>query len=140
MTRSKKKYIELTNDILNGLNYDDLIAVTIAEGGAMGDPGAIEIVNSNLDIYHTHFREIDNNLLQEKIPFIKNLQIAFGEIDGLSKDWAGLYAGYGNYLFVRPEYKKPILEYINKKYGDTGMPITVELYSHWYDAIKKSHN
>jgi len=131
-----KKYLELSNDRFARLNYDDFIAVTIAEGGAMGDPGAIEIVDKDLKIYHTHFGEIDDSLLRKKIPFLKTLVVGFGDIDGLDDNWSGLYTGYGNYLFVKPKYEKPILEYIDKNYSDTGMPKIVELYSHWYDALK----
>ena len=127
--------IELTDELFKSLKTKDFIAITMAEGGAMGDPGAIEIVDKNLKLYHTHFGEIDDKLLREKIPFLNTLRIGFGDIDGLDKNWAGLYTGYGNYLFVKPKYEKPILKYINDNYGDTEMPTIVELYSHWYDAL-----
>ena len=127
--------IELTSELLKGLKPKDFIAITIAESGAMGDPGAIEIVDKNLKFYHTHFGEINDKILQEKIQFLNTLKIGFGDIDGLDKNWTGLYTGYGNYLFVRPKYEKPILKYINDNYGDTNIPTIVELYSHWYDAL-----
>lgn len=127
--------INLTDDILNNLKTENFIAITIAEGGAMGDPGAIEIVDKKLKLYRTHFGEIDDKLLREKIPFLNTLQIGFGNIDGLDKGWAGLYTGYGNYLFVRPKYKKPIEKYIEKNYGDSEVGPIVELYSHWYEAL-----
>ncbi|MBR3256575.1 hypothetical protein IKG10_02830 [Candidatus Saccharibacteria bacterium] len=74
-------------------------------------------------------------MLWKKILFLKSLSIAFGETNGLDKDWAGLYTGFGNYLFVRSKYKSGILDYIDKNYGDSGYSKTVELYSHWYDAL-----
>ncbi|MBR3256574.1 hypothetical protein IKG10_02825 [Candidatus Saccharibacteria bacterium] len=46
-----KNYIELTEEMLASLKPNDIIAVTIAENGAMGDPGAIEIINKDLNMY-----------------------------------------------------------------------------------------
>ncbi|MBO7718079.1 hypothetical protein J6S37_01110 [Candidatus Saccharibacteria bacterium] len=135
---SSTKTIELTDKLLESLKTEDFLAITIAEGGAMGDPGAIEIVDKDLKLYHTHFGEIDDDLLRNKIPFLETLRIGFGEIEGLDRNWTGLYTGYGNYLFVKPEYEKPILKYIEDHYSDTGMPMVVELYSHWYDALKQN--
>ena len=129
--------INLTDDILSNLKTENFIAITIAEGGAMGDPGAIEIVDKELKLYRTHFGEIDDKLLRERIPFLNTLQIGFGNIDGLDKDWAGLYTGYGNYLFVKSKYEKPILKYIDNNYSNTKLPKVVELYSHWYEALTK---
>lgn len=128
--------ITLTNKNISAINPDDLIAITIAEGGAMGDPGAIELVDSKLKLYHTHFGEFDGEDLVKIIPFLKTLDIGFGEVDGLPEDWDWLYTGYGNYLFIRPKFKEGVLGHIRKNYRDTGMSEVVELYAHWYEALK----
>lgn len=131
-----KNSIVLTNDNIKDINSDDLIAITIAEGGAMGDPGAIILVDNDLKMYRTHFGEIKDETLKSVIPFLKTLDIGFGEVSGLSEDWDWLYTGYGNYLFIRPEFKDGVLEYVRKNYKDTRMPEVVELYSHWYEALE----
>lgn len=131
------KRIALTDKNIKELKPDSLIAVTIAEGGAMGDPGAIEIIDKDLKVYYTHFGEIEEEKLRSVIPFLNTLDIGFGEVSGLPKDWDWLYTGYGNYLFILPELKEGILEYIRKNYKDTGMPEVIELYTHWYEALEK---
>lgn len=128
--------IKLTKESIKKLFPDDLIAITIAESGAMGDPDAIELVDKDLNLYYTHFGEIEESELERVIPFLKTLQLMFGNIEGLDKNWVGLYIGYGNYLFVRPELKEPILQFVEENYSDTEVSLTVELYSHWYDALK----
>ena len=130
-----RKHIDLSDETLRSIEPKDIIAITMASGGAMGDPGAIELVDKNLKIYYTHFGEIDNNKLKRVIPFMDTLHVAFDDIDGVGDYWAGLYTGYGNYLFVRPELKEPILHFVQDNYGDTGLPLVVELYTHWYDAL-----
>lgn len=132
------KNITLTDENIKELKPNNLIAVTIAEGGAMGDPGAIEIVDKDLKVYRTHFGEIEEEKLRNVIPFLNTLEIGFGEVSGLPKDWDWLYTGYGNYLFILPELKKGILEYIRKNYKDSAMPEVVELYTHWYEALEKT--
>lgn len=135
-TRRAMERIKLTKESIKKLFPDDLIAITIAESGAMGDPDAIELVDKDLNLYYTHFGEIEESELERVIPFLKTLQLMFGNIEGLDKNWVGLYIGYGNYLFVRPELKEPILQFVEENYSDTEVSLTVELYSHWYDALK----
>ena len=96
-------HIDLTKAKLDKLKSNDLIAITMASGGAMGAPGAIELVDKDLKVYYTHFGDFDNKKLEKVIPFLNTLDVMFDTIKGLSDDWAGLYTGYGNYLFVRPE-------------------------------------
>lgn len=135
--KTKNNIVKLTDKILASLDSKDFIAIALAVSGAMGDPGSINIVDRSLKIYHTHFGEIDEKILREKIPFLKTLKVCFDDIDGLGEDWAGLSTGYGNYLFVRPEYEKPILRYISDNYSDTGMREMLELYAHWYEALEE---
>jgi hypothetical protein len=127
---------DLNDENVKDISPDSLIAITIAEGGAMGDPGAIELVNKDLEIYYTHFGEIKKDNLECAIPFLETLGIGLGEVDGLPKEWDYLYTGFGNYLFILPEYKEKVLEYIQENYKDTGTSVTIELYSHWYEALE----
>ena len=132
------KHIDLTKEKLNKLKSKDLIAITMASGGAMGDPGAIEIVNKDLDVFYTHFGDFDNKELEKVIPFLSTLRVEFDNIEGTGDDWAGLQTGYGNYLFVRPKLNEPIERYIEENFSDTKVGLIVELYSHWYEALSDS--
>ena len=130
-----RKHIDLSEELLESIKTEDIIAITMAAGGAMGDPGAIELVDKDLKVYYTHFGDISEEALKKAIPFLGTLRVEFDKIDGIGNDWAGLYTGYGNYLFVRPDLKEPILDFIKDNYGDSKLPPAVELYSHWYDAL-----
>ena len=130
-----RKHIDLSEEKLKAIKPEEIIAITLAGGGAMGDQNAIEIVDKDLNVYYTHFGVFDNGKLKRFIPFIDTLQVEFDNIEGIGNDWAGLYTGYGNYLFVRPELKEPILHFVEENYSDTGLPLVVELYTHWYDAL-----
>lgn len=131
--------IKLTNELFKSLKTKDFIATTMAEGGAMGDPGAIGIVDKDLKFYRTHFGEINDKILEDKIPFLKTVQIRLDGVTGFGDDWGYLYTGFGNHLFVRPEYKEPILKFIDKKCKDDGkdIPKVAKLYTHWYEALKE---
>ncbi len=133
--RKNIKQFTLTEKNIDSIKPEDIVAITLASGGAMGDPGAIEIVNINLKVYYTHLGEIEIQKLKKIIPFIDAIQLGIDEVEGLSGNWTSLYTGFGNFLIIRPELKGPILDYINKNYSDTECSKTVELYTHWYDAL-----
>lgn len=131
-----KTHIDLTRENIKQIDSDDLIAITIAEGGAMGDMDAIEIVGKDLKVYYTHFGKFENEELEKIIPFLKTISGGLGEVSGLPEDWSHLYTGYGNNLFVRPELKDKIIDYVRENYKDFELPEIVELYSHWYEALE----
>jgi hypothetical protein len=138
--RKNIKQLILTEKSIGDIKPDDVVAITLASGGAMGDPGAVEITDKNLNVYYTHLSEISSEKLERIVPFIKKIDDIFAdiwvgdkvEIDG---DWAGLYMGFGNCLFVRPELKEPMLNYIKANYTECSS--NVELYTHWYDTLKE---
>lgn len=130
----------LTDKNLGNLKSENIIAVTMASGGAMGDPGAIEITDKELNVYHTYLSETPVEKLENIIPFVKEIDKIFnslwmnGKVE-IDDDWTGIYTGFGNCLFVRPELRQPVLDYIKTNYKECSP--TVELYTHWFDALKK---
>ena len=56
------KIVELTNENINNINYDDVVAITIAEGGAMGEPDGFYVMLKNHDLYHTNFGKLKYRL------------------------------------------------------------------------------
>lgn len=42
---------DLTKDNINKIKYEDIIAIFVAEGGAMGEPNAFHAVLKNLTHY-----------------------------------------------------------------------------------------
>lgn len=128
--------IELTEKIIEELDANEIVAITLADGGAMGDPGAIMLVDKKLKKFCTHFGIIDDKKLVKVIPFLEKIKVNFDKVTGLDKDWDYIYTGFGNYLFIRPEFKDPILNYVEKNYKDPKLPSAVKIYGHWYEALK----
>lgn len=52
-------YIKVTKDVLNQIDYENVIAIFIAEGGAMGEPNAFHAVLKDLTHYYTNLGEMD---------------------------------------------------------------------------------
>ena len=128
--------IELTEKVIDEINAAEIIAITLADGGAMGDPGAIMLVNKKLKKFCTHFGIIDDKKLVKIIPFLEKIKVNFDKVTGLDKDWDYIYTGFGNYLFIRPELKDPILKYVEENCKDPKLPTVARIYSHWYEALK----
>lgn len=128
--------IELTEKVIDGINASEIIAIALADGGAMGDPGAIMLVDKKLKKFCTHFGIIDDKKLVKVIPFLEKIKVDFDKVTGLDKDWDYIYTGFGNYLFIRPELKDPILKYVEENYKDPKLPTVARIYGHWYEALK----
>ena len=54
MSMKKSAVIKLTKDNYNDYDLFDIVAISIASGGAMGDPGAIEIVTSKGEVFYAN--------------------------------------------------------------------------------------
>lgn len=83
----------------------DAVAVSFAEGGAMGSPGEVEIVTKEGKWYKTNyaFGTIYWNQLLEVIPMLKECSFSFDEGDTCPDDWRPYDLGAGNHLFIRVE-------------------------------------
>ena len=90
--------------LLDKINYDDIVALSIAEYGAMGDPGAIIVMKKDLSHFWFHHYNIDPEKLKQRLPILKNLRLGCGDAINVEVGWASYYYGYGNYLFIRDEY------------------------------------
>jgi O-acetyl-ADP-ribose deacetylase (regulator of RNase III) len=127
---------ELTNDLIDTINYDDIIAVTISEGGAMGEPNCFYAVDNKYNLYHVNFGydSIDFNKLQNKFTILKQFSCFFEEVNKLEKKWAWFNMGFGNYLMVRENLEKIVRKFIDEYLGmeyEHG-----ELYQRWFFILK----
>ena len=131
-----KNTIELTKDNIKEINYEDIIAVTIAESGAMGEPNGFYAVDKNLNVYHLnfYFTDIDGRDIVQVFPLLKTFKCFFGYVKKLDEDWNSFNMGYGNYLIVRKSIYYKVNLSIEKILGKNWM--VSELYKKWYDVIK----
>lgn len=55
----KNNIIYLTKNNIANLECENIIAITIAEGGAMGEPNAFHVVTKSLEHYYTNLSDTD---------------------------------------------------------------------------------
>lgn len=127
--------IELTNENLREIEYKNIIAVTIAEGGAMGEPNGFYAVESDYKLYHFNFSSdtINKKDLFDKFPLLKTFKCFFEHVDNLDDGWEWFNMGFGNYLIVRDAFSKKVSEYISNNLKEDWQH--GELYQKWYEII-----
>ena len=129
--------IELTKENISNIKYQDIVAITIAEGGAMGEPDGFYAVLNNYSVYHTNFR--NTQIAKEKFfavfPLLKTFNCSCGHVINLNDEWKWFYMGVGNYLIVREQYYDVVMNCIKEN-----LPEDYQrgyLYQKWYDIITK---
>lgn len=95
--------IEITNENIVDINYEDIIAVAYASGGAMGEPGAVNIyvlVDSRLQCYHGNhcYGAMRIGGLFSRFPEIKEC-VKRSTLNGFKR----IDMGMGNMLMIRSE-------------------------------------
>ena len=51
--------LELNKNNLKEINYNDIVAMAIAESGAMGEPNGFYVVTKDMKQYHLNFQYTD---------------------------------------------------------------------------------
>lgn len=130
------KAIKLTNENIDDIKYEDVIAVTIAEGGAMGEPNSFYVVLHNMKLYYLNFEftDIDMTKLNIKFPLLSTFKCFSEHVFGIDSGWKWFNMGFGNYLLVRERYYEKIDDYINKNLSEEYEH--GELYQKWFEILK----
>ncbi len=129
--------IEITEENINDINYNQIIAVTIAEGGAMGEPNRFQVVDENMQLYHSNFADgmVKYDDLIKKFPLLKGFECGCEQINNLDKGWKWFNLGAGNYLLVKDEYYKYFDDRVKEELGEKYKKS--ELYQKWFDILQK---
>ncbi len=119
----------LTEKIVKNLNYDDVIAISIAESGAMGIAGNLELVvatNNKLIGYQTNplLGGIPYFKLYKVIPWLQDFRCDIDGVYNVLEGWKHIDTGFGNHLLVR----KGIYERLKPKMKDKS---AMEIYKFW---------
>lgn len=127
-------------DELNYQDYQDLdiVAYSFARGGAMGDPGGIEIVDRGGQVYHANYcygrHSIKSEHIKAVIPVFENLRIGLLTSCKTENDnWLSVDLGYGNYLFV----SKAIGDRFNREVEAIDDQSVGVLYQRWLGIVKR---
>ena len=124
------KIIELERENLNKEFFENVLFFMIAEGGAMGEPGAIKFIKTDGNLYHLNYVFGDFKIEEVLVAFPVLGECDFGMFGMDSKipeGWNYVNLGMGNYLIVKSEVFPPFKKLI-RKYKSAG-----EVYQNWID-------
>ena len=130
LSNSKYHFTEIDEKNINEINYKDVVFFQIAERGAMGEHGGVELLTKNKNFYHTSICERNNifdMLMNNNLKKFKGMRIGCGSAKNVPNDFKYYYLGMGNYLFVKKEYSA-IFEKMYKK-----LQIKCQIYGKWKD-------
>ena len=139
LKNSKYHFVEIDEKNIKEIKYEDVAFYKEAEGGAMGEPGGVEIVMQNGKFYHTNIgmkNTVFNNLLKNLFPF-ENLELCLEFASNVPKNFKWYNLGYGNYLFVNQKIVKNFEKMIKNIQKNS------EIYIKWKDfamEILKNYN
>lgn len=135
--------VQIDESNINEISYQNINFITIAEGGAMGHPGEIELLTNNLKMYRIN--PFYNNVPKELVEKLNTLCPLLDEInhsteffDKIDPQWNYLNMGMGNHLFIRKEIYNSFKNICQKKFPDSRPGI---LYQNWlviaFDYLQK---
>lgn len=126
--------ITITKDNYTDYDLHDVVAISIATGGAMGNPGAIEIITSNGGVFSAD--TINEDITLEQVfticPDLLEIDTRFFERIKNPKGWQYIYLGLGNHLYIKETIYAPFqLGTKQKKEHIKGSL----LYNNWKDIV-----
>lgn len=105
-----KDTIELCNKDIKKKTFSDVVFFSIAESGAMGDPGSVLFFDKTGQPYHFNyvFGDVDINKVEKMFPVLAECEFGtFGQDYKVPEDWNYIYLGMGNHLIIHCSvYKK----------------------------------
>ena len=88
-------------------NYGDyknlnIVAFSLAYGGAMGNPGEILVITKEALIYSMNYAygDMTIEMCNEVCPLLRDCQFGFFEVEGTPVGWKGVPLGAGNFLVL----------------------------------------
>ena len=143
MNEEIKKINVVGHDDVLDLIGINVVAIQIAEGGAMGRPGGVFFVTSESNVYFTYlrrqlskdeaYREMTGDDIIKIIPEISSFKSGMmGHGVEHPAGWYYEYLGMGNHLLVKSEYEKRFLQEVQIQ--EDLYPDKIH-YNLWLDAI-----
>ena len=129
-----RKTIELCNADLTREVFEDVMFLSFAEGGAMGEPGGILFFNKYGEFYHLNYVYGDAELdkVVDMFPILDECVFGmFGMGSVVPNGWNYVNLGMGNHLIVNDE----VCDLFMEKLGDVQRPS--EVYQKWIGAARE---
>ena len=110
------------------------IAFSVAEGGAMGYPGRVIIIDEKNDVYDFNLHELGKDDVMKILPALYESKRAVLGIDPSTSGWKRVYLGMGNHLMVADSIYDELREMTLSRYKYFGIG---ELYQHWIGVVQE---
>lgn len=133
----KPEPIELDKENIESIDYKNIIAVTIAEGGAMGEPNGFQVVDEFMQLYHSNFQfgKLKYDELKKKFPLLNGFNCGLDQVNNLDKGWKEVNLGADNYLLIRDKYYDMFMDRVKSELGENYK--RGELYQKWFKILQK---
>lgn len=132
--KAMTEIIEITESNYKGYCGIDIAAFSFAQPGAMGEPGGVEIIDSQGWFYHTNYcyGDISYEQLLEIVPVLKDFKIETFDHQ-VPEGWKAVYLGFGNHLTIKAEYYNQFEEEVHNRH----IKRDGELYQQWVEIVLK---
>ena len=108
------------------------IAFSVAEGGAMGSPGQVIIVDEKLKLYDFLLYEMEECYTREIIPALFECRLRVLGYDTPAPNWKNVYLGYGNHLMVSVSIYDEFSKIVKDRRTYAG-----DLYNQWISIVQE---
>lgn len=124
--------IPLTKD--NYLQFSPIIPVafSVAEGGAMGCPGRVIIIDEKNNVYDFYMHELEKEDLMKILPDLYESKRAVLGIGPSTSGWNRVYLGMGNHLMVADSIYERFNEFAKSLWQSRG-----SLYQQWIGIVQE---
>ena len=123
--------IEITESNYQDYPSLDIVVFLHAAPGAMGEMGAIFIIDRDGQIYHANYcygvDRINKDHIKDFIPVFADLEHGLLSSNSKNPDWVSEYLGYGNTLVILKE----ISDGFQKKVQAANFQHSGELFQQW---------
>ena len=107
------------------------IAFSVAEGGAMGCPGRVIIIDDKNNVYDFYLHELEKEDVMKILPALYGCKRAVLGIDPSTSEWRRVYLGMGNHLMVAEPIYERFNEFAKALWQSRG-----SLYQKWMGAVQ----
>lgn len=117
-------------------NYQDylsieIVAFSFAFPGAMGEGGAIYILDNEGQIYHANYRKENDGIstehIKDIIPVFEDIHFGIFGSKSNNDEWVSIYLGAGNHLLIVKAYNEGLFQ----KIEEAKFQYKSELFQYW---------
>ena len=110
------------------------VAFSVAEGGAMGCPGRVIIIDKKNNVYDFYMHELEKEDVMKILPALYESKRTVLGIDPSTSGWNRVYLGMGNHLMVADSIYDELREMTLSRYKYFGIG---ELYQHLIGIVQE---